>query len=332
MTDPEGGHRRATMKDVAALAGVGLSTVSRVVANRPGVKAEKVRKVEAAIAELNFTRNDFARTLRTGSAGTIGVVVTRLADPFYAQLAHAVEERAGAEDMLVLIASASDDPTEAERVLQRIVRRRLDGLVVVVPEGADVRFLQSEIEGGTPVVLVDRPAAGVHSDEVVADNVNGMVAAVDHLVAAGHTRIACIVHTSGAFTADARRSGFVAGLKKHGIAYDESLVLTLAESAEVIAPALSELLASADAPTALVTTNGPMSKETLRAMRALDITLPLVGFDDLDDADLWAHPITAIAQDPVAMGEKAADLLIARIRGLEGPRQRIVLGTHLIAR
>lgn len=332
MTDAHAMPRRATMKDVAALAGVGLSTVSRVVAGTSGVSADKVRRVERAIAELNFTRNDFARTLRTGNTATIGVIVTRLSDPFFAQLAHAVQERAQSEGMLVLIASASDDPETATRVLQSVLSRRLDGLVVVVPEQTDVSYLQQEIGGGTPIVLVDRPMTGVIADEVIADNAAGMRLAVDHLIAQGHTRIGCLVHTIGEFTADARRDGFITAMAAHGLDADPELMPTVIEDAALIAPVLQAMLAIDDPPTAIVTTNSPTTKATLRAIRAIGATLALVGFDDLDDADLMERSVTTIAQDPANMGQHAAELLMMRIRGIDAPIRRVVLGTRLVTR
>lgn len=330
MADANATPRRATMKDVAALAGVGLSTVSRVVAGTTGVRADKVRRVERAIAELNFTPNHFASTLRTGNTATIGVIVTRLSDPFFAQLAHAVQERAQSEDMLVLIASTSDDPQEASRVVQRIVSRRLDGLIVVVPEGTDPSFLQQEIGGGTPIVLVDRPMAGIVADEVIADNAAGMALAVDHLVAQGHTRIGCLVHTVGTFTADARRDGFTAAMSAHGLSSD--LIATVLEDADAIAPVLSHMLAAENPPTAVVTTNSPTTKATLRAIRSVGATLTLVGFDDLDDADLMERSVTTIAQDPANLGQHAAELLMMRIRGIDAPIRRVVMGTRLVTR
>lgn len=320
------------MKDVAALAGVGLSTVSRVVGGHPGVKADKVARVQAAIRELRFTRNDSARNLRTGNAATIGVVVTRLSDPFYAQLAHAVEERAQADGMLALIASSSDDPRDAEAVLRRVTRRRLDGLVVVVPEGADVTFLQSEIDGGTPVVLVDRPAAGVDADHVVVDNVQGMKSAVDHLVNAGHERIACILHTTGQYTADARLQGYRLGLAENGLRFDDDIVARVIEDAPAVAQVLASMLGAPHPPTAVITTNSPMTKVALRAFALVKTWLPIVGFDDLEDADLFAHPVTTVAQDPIAMGQQAAELLIERITNPQSARRRVVLGTQIVPR
>src|SRR5690606_38215404 len=153
-----------TMKDVAARAGVGLSTVSRVVSGKGGVSRAKSKAVERAIAQLGYSRNEFAHTLRTGSARTLGAVVTRLSDPVYAELVGTIEQRAQERDLLVLVASGGDDPAEGERVLRRMLSRRLDGLIVVAHEEADISFLQGEIDAGTRIVFVDRPPRQLHAD------------------------------------------------------------------------------------------------------------------------------------------------------------------------
>ena len=183
---------RPTMKDVAARAGVGLSTVSRVVAGKGGVSRAKSKAVERAIAELGYSRNDFAHTLRTGSARTIGVVVTRISDPFYSELVFTIEQRAQERDLLVLVASGGDDPIEGERVLRRMLSRRLDGLIVVAHEEVDVSFLTAEKAAGTKIVFVDRPPQGLSADLVIVDNEHGAATAVAHLVQAGHRSIACL--------------------------------------------------------------------------------------------------------------------------------------------
>lgn len=323
---------RPTMKDVAALAGVGLSTVSRVVAGKGGVSRAKCRAVERAIAELGYSRNDFAHTLRTGATRTIGVVVTRISDPFYSEVVFTIEQRAQARDLLVLVASGGDDPGEGERVLRRMLSRRLDGLIVVAHEEADVSFLAAEKAAGTKMVFIDRPPRGLHADLVVVDNERGAADAVAHLVRAGHRSIACLAHTAGRFTSERRQVGFRRGVKEAGLPARAELIVAVDDDVDVCVEALRELFSLSDPPTALFTTNSRTTKAVLKALRLLNAQPALVGFDDFDLAELMTPPVTAIAQDPWAIGEAAAGLLFDRIAGLAGPERRIVLGTRLIER
>ncbi|MDT0158014.1 LacI family DNA-binding transcriptional regulator [Microbacterium sp. ARD32] len=323
---------RPTMKDVAARAGVGLSTVSRVVAGKGGVSRTRTRAVERAIAELEYSRNDFAHTLRTGSARTIGVVVTRISDPFYAEVVFAIEQRAQERDLLVLVASTGDDPAEGERVLRRMLSRRLDGLIVVAHEEADVSFLAAEKAAGTRIVFIDRPPHGLSADLVIVDNERGAADAVAHLARAGHRSIACLAHTAGRFTSERRQAGFRQGVRDAGLPTRPELIVAVDDDVDVCVEALRELASLDDPPTALVTTNSRTTKAVLKALRLLDAHPAMVGFDDFDLAELMTPPVTSIAQDPWAIGEAAADLLLDRIAGLVGPDRRIVLGTRLVER
>lgn len=328
-----GAARRATMKDVAARAGVGLSTVSRVVSGKGGVAAAKVRAVERAVRELNFSRNDSAHTLRTGSSATIGMVVTNISDPFFSALIKGVEERARERDLVVLVASVTDDAAEAERVIRRLLRRSLDGLILVAPEGADLGFLQNEQRSGTPIVFVDQPPSDhLAADLVVVDNEGGAVTAVQHLRNAGHRRIACFAHASGRYTSARREAGYYQGLKQVGLPTDRALVVSVEDDVNVCAEAMLELSRLTEPPTAIFSTNGRTTRAILGAQRLLGSHLALVGFDDFDLAELMVPPTTTIAQDPVAIGTSAADLLLSRIDGRGGPTQRIILGTRLVER
>lgn len=323
---------RPTMKDVAARAGVGLSTVSRVVSGKGGVSRAKSKAVERAIAQLGYSRNEFAHTLRTGSARTIGVVVTRISDPFYAELVGTIEQRAQERDLLVLVASGGDDPAEGERVLRRMLSRRLDGLIVVAHEEADISFLQGEIDAGTRIVFVDRPPRQLHADVVVVDNEAGAANAVAHLARAGHRSIACLAHTSGRFTSERRQAGFRQGVRDADLMVRPELIVEVDDDVDACVEALSELLSLADPPTALFTTNSRTTKAVLKALRLLDARPALVGFDDFELAELMDPPVTTIAQDPRAMGDAAVGLLFDRIAGLAGPERRIALGTRLVER
>lgn len=323
---------RPTMHDVAAHARVGLSTVSRVVSGKAGVSLAKRNAVERAIAELGYSRNDFAHTLRTGSARTIGVVVTRISDPFYSQLIGAIESRAQERDLLVLVASSGDDAAESERVLKRMLSRRLDGLIVVAHEESDVAFLAAEPAAGTPIVFVDRPPVGLHSDVVIVDNERGAADAVRQLVRAGHRSIACIAHTVGRYTSEQRQIGFRAGVRQAGLPDRAELIVEVEDEIDACVEALRELFSLPDPPTALFTTNSRTTKAVLGAMRLMGVHPALIGFDDFELADLMTPPVTTIAQDPWASGEAAAELLFERIAGRGGPERRVVLGTRLITR
>src|SRR5690606_10419699 len=184
------GGSRATMRDVARRAGVGLSTASRVVNGEPGGSTKRTEAVEAAILELGFRRNDFARHLRMGAAASIGLLIESVADPFFSLLTQAVEEVALGRDSLLLSASSHQDAERAKKLVLAFSSRRVDGLIITPSEPQDVSYLRTELAAGVKMVFVDRPVHGIDADTVLTDNLGGARTGVEHLIAHGHRRIA----------------------------------------------------------------------------------------------------------------------------------------------
>jgi LacI family transcriptional regulator len=321
------------MVHVAARAGVSLKTVSRVVNGEPGVAESTAALVQAAIDELGFRRNEGAAHLRRGSTtASVGLVMMDVADPFYSTLARAVEEVALRHRFLVL-AGSSDEDVERERDLAlALCSRRVDGLVVV-PAGTDHSYLRPEIDAGTPVVFVDRPAAGLEADAVLVDNAGGARTAVAHLAAHGHRRIGFLGDNPAIFTARERLRGYRAGMAALGHRAEERLVAMGPHGSQSVGAALARFRSGARPATALVTGNNRITVLVLRALAAVPNWRPaLVGFDDLELADLLVPGLTVVEQDASAVGHNAAELLFSRIAGDRSPPRRIVLPVRLIAR
>lgn len=328
---------RPTMRDVARTAGVSLKTVSRVVNGEEGVRPDTTEKVNAAIAALGFRRNDIARALRGGKrTRSLGLVIKDVANPFYSQIARGVEEIARAHDLLVISGCSDEDPARERHLIRSLCERRVDGLLVV-PSGTDHRYLIPEINMGTPAVFIDRPPEDALEEEVVLDtvlldNAGGARAAVTHLVEHGHRRIACLSDLPDIFTARERLVGYEKAMREHGVTVDPSLVRAGQHDVGGAEAAMAGLLALADPPTAVFTGNNRLTVGALRAIQAAGSGTALVGFDDLELADMLATPVTVIAHQPAEMGRRAAELLWRRMSGEDLPPQRVVLPTRLIAR
>jgi LacI family transcriptional regulator len=324
---------RPTMRDVARRAGVSLKTVSRVVNGEDGVRPDTTEKVNAAIAALGFRRNDIARALRGGKrTRSLGLVIKDVANPFYSLIARGVEEVARTNDLLVISGCSDEDPARERHLIRSLCERRVDGLLVV-PSGNDHRYLIPEINMGTPAVFIDRPPEdALQADVVLIDNAGGARAAVTHLIEHGHRRIACLVDLPGIFTARERRRGYDEALHEHDVPVDESLIRVGQHDVAGAESAMAELLALGDPPTAVFTGNNRLTVGALRAIQAAGAGTALVGFDDLELADMLATPVTVVAHYPAEMGRRAAGLLCRRMAGEELPPQRVVLPTHLIVR
>jgi LacI family transcriptional regulator len=331
---PEMRPRRPTMREVGERAGVSIKTVSRVVNGEPTVAADLVARVRAAIAELGYVPDHAARSLRRsdGRSRTIAVVLEDLANPFSSALHRAVVDAARAEGVLVLAASSDEDPTDERAAVAAFTARRVDG-VVLMPTSADHTWIDDEIAAGTAMVVVDRPA-GDRVDAVVADNRVGAARAVTHLVRRGHRRIAFLGDLHDIYTAHERRGGFCDALARAGLDADDAIVRDDLRDSDAAQQAVTELLTSPEAPTALFTSQNLLTIGAVRALHQLGLQhdVALVGFDDISLGDLLDPGVTVIAQDARQIGRIAAQQVLARIGGDDRPPAVHVVPTRLVPR
>ncbi|MFI1618962.1 LacI family DNA-binding transcriptional regulator [Streptomyces lydicus] len=322
---------RPTMKDVAARAGVGLKTVSRVVNGEPGVTPDTERRVQEAITALGFRRNDSARILRKGRTASIGLVLEDLADPFYGPLNRAVEEVARSHGALLINGSSAEDPAREQELVLALCARRVDGLVII-PAGDDHRYLEPEITAGIATVFVDRPAGQIDADAVLSDNFGGAQDAVAHLIAHGHRRIGFIGDQPRIHTARERLRGYRTAMAAAGLPVDDAWVSLGSTDPDRVRAAATAVLDAPRPVTALFAGNNRVTVTAVRVLGERPRPVALVGFDDFELADLVRPAITVVAQDPARMGRTAAGLLFRRLDGIIDPPHREEIPTRLIAR
>jgi LacI family transcriptional regulator len=321
------------MRDVAITAGVSLKTVSRVVNREPGVRADTAARVQAVIADLGFARNDVARSLRHGRAGAIGLVIEDVANPFYSAIARTVEDAAHVRGHIVITASCEEDPEREHELVRRLLRRSVDALLIV-PAGDDHRWLEPELEAGTPLVFLDRPPGGLDTDTVLLDNRGGARAGVEHLLARGHERVAFVGDRPAVHTARERLAGYRRALADAGVPERTELVRAGSHDAASAERTVRELLRLplARRPTALFCANNRNTVGALRALRDHTRPVALVGFDDFELADMLPTPVTVVRHAPEDMGRIAAELAYARLAGDGGPPQRREIPCALVVR
>ena len=205
------------MTDVALAAGVSLKTVSRVVNREPSVSEATVARVEQAIEELGFRRNEMARTLREGRVSwALGLITKDVSNPFYSAIARGVEDEVRERGLLVITSSSDEDPDREQTLIRLLCERRVAGLLVV-PTGGDHSFLAAEVALGTPVVFIDRPPHRLAADVVLLDNVGGARSAVEHLLGHGHSRIGLVGDFANVFTTAARLRGYGMAIRAAGL-------------------------------------------------------------------------------------------------------------------
>lgn len=326
---------RPTMRDVAALAGVGIKTVSRVVNEEPGVSEATRQRVLGASRQLNYQLDMAAGSLRRAGRKTlsIGLLLPSVANPFSSEIHRALEDALTARGIAVFAASVDDDAEKEKALVAAFLGRRVDGLVVT-PIARSQAYVIPEHSRDLPLVFIDREPVGIEADAVVTDNAAGSARAAAHLLQHGHTRVAYLGDRPDIQTARERRRGFIEELGRAGVATSTVQVREGLHDEESARLAAHELLGAGNPPTAIFSSQNLVTFGVMRALRERgdNHRVALVGFDDFMLADMMEPGITVIAQHPERIGKLAAERLLARMDGDDGAPQTYVVPSELIAR
>jgi len=325
------GTAAPTVQDVAAAAGVSPMTVSRVLSGGPNVRPEKVKAVLDAAGALGYRRNENARSLRPGQrTGLIGVIITNVANPYYAQVQLGVEEIVTTGGMLLLVGNSGEDIERERALINDFIGRKVDGLIVV-PAGGDVTHLRTAVTAGIPLALASRQIDGVTADVVLVDDENGARDGTASLLAEGHRRIAFLGNRASVFTSRRRRHGFERAHREAGIAIDPDLMRAGQNDDAAAHDVMVELLTSDDPPTAVFSAN---NRNTIGALRALAEhperakTMRIVAFDDFELSSLVPFDLSVIEHDPRELGRTAARMLVQRLAAPDTEPQLVELPTR----
>jgi LacI family transcriptional regulator len=322
------------MQDVAALAGVSLKSVSRVVNREPGVSTELAQRVELAVQRLGYRHNLVASTLRSGRrTASIGVLVQDLSNGFCSGILRAVEDTARTRGVVVMAASTDEDGAREQELVDGLVSRRIDGLILMTT-GLDLSWLTEEIAAGLMVVAVDRSPVVPVLDSVVIDNQGASAEAVGHLIAHGHRRIGFLGDADSIPTAHDRLLGYRAALRAAGLTPDTDLERSGLRSIEAAREAVHDLLALADPPTAFFAARNTVNEGVVLALQEVGAShsVALVGFDDFSAALLVQPRVSVVRQDTYAIGARAIERLLARLEGDDSPPRAENVPTELVAR
>jgi len=305
--------RPARMRDVAALAGVGTMTVSRVINGTAHVTEETSKRVFDAIAILKYRPNQIARSLRVQRSHQIGIILPNLQDSFFATCAEAASLVAKERGYSVNIAMSYEDPDAEFNEAMMMMLRQVDGLIVIPAAGLESQLTAPELKT-IPIVTLDRPVGKNQFDSVVVQNANGARLAVQHLIDHGHSRIAYLGLTTPLYTLRARQASYRQAMSSAGL---ESQIIPGSYSLAETTEAIRDLMSQPAAPTAFFCSNGLMTRYALHALSAIGIEVPdavaLVGFDDFETADLLKPAVTVVRQPTTQMARIGAEMLFARL-------------------
>lgn len=330
--------RAASVKDVAARAGVSLGTVSNVL-NRPDrVSPETRARVEQAMRDLGFVRNESARQLRAGRSRTLAYVVLDVRNPFFTDVAEGAE-RAAEESGLSLFLCHSDNRASREAdYLAHLVEQRVQG-ILVTPVDPAAPGLAEVRRNGTPLVIVDRTREDDKFCSVAVDDVLGGRLAVEHLVERGHTRVAFIGGPDSIGQVRDRLEGARRAWADAGLPADQMTVVPTAALTVVEGRSAGERvmgLAARRRPTAAFCANDLLALGLLQQLSTAGLAVPgdlaIVGYDDIDYAGAAAVPLTSVRQPRQELGRRAAELVLDEAENPAHLHQQLVFTPELVAR
>ncbi|WP_030976082.1 LacI family DNA-binding transcriptional regulator [Streptomyces sp. NRRL S-1824] len=323
----------ASIKDVAAEAGVSVATVSRVLNSHPSVSPDARARVLAAVDALGYRPNAVARSLRTDQTRTLGLIISDVLNPYFTALARAVEEEARALGYSVIIGNADERPELQDHHVRTLLDRRIDGLLVSPTDGGSPQILDAA-RGGTPMVFVDRWIPGVDVPVVRADGCPAVRDLVAHLHRLGHRRLAIIAGPAATTTGSERVEAFRDALGEHGLPLPDAYIGQGDFQADSGRRATERFLALPEPPDAVFAADNLMALGALDAIRAHGLRVPqdiaLAAFDDIPWFVHTDPPITAIAQPTGDLGRAAVRALVDVIEGR--PPQSVTLSASLVVR
>jgi len=334
----ERGSRTASVKDVAAAAGVSLGTVSNVL-NRPDRVSLTTRvRVERAMSELGFVRNESARSLRAGQSHTLGYVMLDAGNPFFTDVAQGIEEAAQAADMSLFLCNSGNRAEREATYLDHLQQRRVQG-VLVTPVDPDSPTLDAIVSRGTPLVIVDRTRRNVDFCTVSVDDRRGGRIAVEHLIDRGHTRIAFVGGPLSIGQVADRYAGAQDAWSEAGLRDEDLIVVPCAALTVAEGRAAGAQLAGVPKhrrPTAAFCANDLIALGLLQHASAQGWRVPgdlaIVGYDDIEFAEAAAVPLTSVRQPRHELGQTAATLVLDEATNPAHGHEQVVFTPTLIAR
>jgi LacI family transcriptional regulator len=314
----------ATIKDVARLAGVSITTVSATINGRP-VSEELRKRVWAAVDEAGYQPDPIARHLRSGVSTTVGLIVPDIATPWAAHLAKAMQRALSERGYNMLFASNDDDPEREAKEIELFTAHRVAGLVIAPTSLGENYVERLEQRLRTPTVIVDRVLPGTQHDAVTDDNLLGAQLLTRYLLKLGHRNIAFLAGRQGISPSDERLEGFEATMREAGVSVREDLVCQPVHLYEHAFSAVQQLMMLPQPPSAILTINIAQLRGTMTGLKNMGLRVPddvsVASFDGFHPAEGWFPSITTLMQNVVGVSARASEFLLERVNGsIEPPR------------
>lgn len=327
----------ATMRDVAARANVSVATVSHVINGTRFVDPQTVDRVRMAIDALGYRPNSLARGLRRNETSTIGMLLPDNSNPFFGEIARAIEDVGFAEGYNVILCNSDGSGAKEAAYVDTLLSKQIDG-IILISSGNSFAPLHSILNAGVPCVVIDRQLGDLAVDQVLIDNERGGYLAGQHLVQLGHRRIGYIAGPGQLSLSAHRLTGFRRALSEAGLSLPDEAVVPGDFLYKGGADGMSELLRRDLGLTAVFAANDRMAVGAIsvlhRAGKDIPREMSIIGYDNIPLASATWPALTTIAQPMTEMGQVGISLLLERVKRREEnlPPRRVMLSVRLIER
>ena len=323
----------ATIKDVARMAGVSLSTVSKYI-NGGNVRQENAQAIHDAIQTLDYRVNPYARSLKSQRSRSIGVLLPDISAPFFGAVVTALDRSLRERGYHTLISCYSTNHALERDNLHFLISAGIDGLIYVPEDLSAEEYYELTANYNVPMVQLDRMIQGVDSDTVLVDNADAIYSATTGLIEKGHRRIAMISGPKYVFTAKERQVGYLRALSDYGILFDDSLFISDENTFATGYNGCRTLLKQEERPTAVISTNYDITIGLITAARERGLHIPedldVFGFDRVDVCTMMKPPLPVVHQPERLLGQTAAKYLIQRLEGYSGESRLTRLKCHIV--
>lgn len=326
-----------SLKDIAVTLGVSESTVSRVlngVGDKYRIGKGTQQKVLNQASALGYQPNLIARSLRLNKSHTIGLVIPDISNPFFAKIAHSIEQEARSHGYFILLSVSQESTSQEREAINQLIARQIDGLIVS-PVGQDQSHLLDLPDNDLPMVLIDRYFKEQKQSFVISDNFHGGFLAAEHLIQYGHRKIACIQGLRHTSPTQDRLAGLVAAHNQYQLPFHESLLLGDNFGLENGYKSMKKLLllSPSERPTAVFAMSNLISLGVLEALHEEGLTIPedmsVVAFDEHPYSRFLATPMTTVQQDYHQMGVWAVKNLVGLMRHEPTEETKITIPVQL---
>jgi len=326
---------KVTIKDIAKEADVSVTTVSRVLNNKPDVGDDTRAKILKIIEEMNYNPNSVARGLVMQKTHTIGLIIPDISNPFFPQIVRAVEDKAQQLGYSVIFFNTDNHLERERKAVELFKSKQVDGLIVSLSLGNE-KILKNLKAANYPVVQIDRSVLDHSYPLVSIDNQKSAYQMVEYLLKKGHEKIAHISGDLNTTTARERLSGYKKALKNYEIEINEDYIIEGDYTQDSAYQAMQNLLKLEVPPTAVFAANDLSAAGVYKALFAADLKIPedmaVAGHDDINLASLLKPELTTMRQPKYKMGERAVTVLLEMINNKNAKIEDQILSTNLIIR